>query len=62
MYKTVYDLTKEEMNELKESLFWEEGSDEILDGINFPWEIPDSLIYSHYDGIVFVDEDFFCNI
>lgn len=63
MYKTVYDLNKEELNELKDSMFWADDVDEeILNGINYYWEIPDEVIYNYYNGISFVDEDFMCNI
>lgn len=63
MYKTVYDLNREELNELKDSMFWADDTDEeILNGINYYWEIPDEVIYNHYNGISFVDEDFMCNI
>lgn len=63
MYKTVYDLDKEELNELKDSMFWADDVDEeILNGINYYWEIPDEVIYNYYNGISFVDEDFMCNI
>lgn len=63
MYKTVYDLDKEELNELKDSMFWADDVDEeILNGINYYWEIPDEVIYNYYNGISFVDEDFMCNV
>ena len=63
MYKTVYDLNREELNELKDSMFWADDADEeILNVINYYWEIPDEVIYNHYNGISFVDEDFMCNI
>ena len=56
MYKTVYDLNREELNELKDSMFWADDTDEeILNGINYYWEIPDEVIYNHYNGISFVD-------
>lgn len=63
MYKTVYDLNREELNELKDSMFLADDADEeILNSINYYWEIPDEVIYNHYNGISFVDEDFMCNI
>ena len=50
MYKTVYDLNKEELNELKDSMFWADDVDEeILNGINYYWEIPDEVIYNYYN-------------
>ena len=63
MYRTVYDLNRAELEELKDSFFWsDEVDDEILEGYSCPYEIPDDIIYSHFDGIGFVDEDFICNL
>lgn len=72
--KTVKDLSREELDELKETYFWQlqDDDDEVLwainnsdekdiEGINDPSEIPDSVIINHYDGITFVEDDFFCN-
>lgn len=72
--KTVYDLSRDELNELKDSYFYQllDNDDEVLfpvkngnkkdiENINCPEEIPDSVIFEHYDGISFVDDDFFCN-
>ena len=74
MCKTVYDLTRDELDELKESYFYQlrDNDDEVLwalnnpnsqdiDGITAPDQIPDSVIFEHYAGISFVDDDFFCN-
>ena len=62
MYRTVYDLNRAEIEELKDAYFWSDESDEeILGDISAPWEIPDEVIYEHFSGISFVDEDFFCN-
>ena len=63
MYKTVYDLTPEEMEELKESYFWQDETQDILeDAFNSPDEIPDSIIQEHYSGVMFANDDFFCNM
>ena len=63
MYRTVYDLDKAEMDELRDAMFWADDADEVLgDDINYPWEIPDEAIFLHFEGISFCDEDFFCNI
>lgn len=74
MHKTVYDLTKDELSELKESYFYQllDNDDEVLWALNnpnlqdienvmSPEQIPDSVIFEHYTGISFVDDDFFCN-
>ena len=39
MYKTIYDLNRAELNELK-----------------------DEMLFAHFGGISFVEEDFMCNI
>lgn len=63
MYKSVYDLTREELDELKESFFHQEETQDINEGtFSTPEDIPDEIIFEHYDGLYFVEEDFFCNI
>ena len=61
--KTVNDLSRDELDELKENYFWQlqDNDEEVLSSINSPSEIPDSVILEHYDGISFVEDDFFCN-
>ena len=57
----VRDLTKEQLQELKEAYFWQEETQEILGGdITSPDEIPDDVIFQYYEGISFVDDDFLC--
>ena len=57
----VRDLTKEQLQELKEAYFWQEETQEILgDDITSPEEIPDDVIFHHYEDVVFVDDDFLC--
>lgn len=63
MKKDVHDLTRDELNELKESYFWQDETQDILQGdFASPEEIPDDIIFEHYENVYFVDEDFFCNI
>lgn len=62
MYKTVYDLTLDELSELKTAYFYNpENDDTIPDYICFPEAIPNDIIYNNYDGIIFTTDDFFCN-
>ena len=62
MYRTVYELTAEELDELRSNMFWSDDMDEdILGDIDCYSDIPDSAVYAHYDGISFVEDDFFCN-
>lgn len=64
MYKSVYDLSPTEMEELRQSYFYQlqNESPEILQGITDPEQIPDDIIQEHYSGVSFVDDDFFCNM
>lgn len=59
-YKMVQDLNREQLNELKNSFFWQDETQDILeDAYTSPEQIPDDIIFEHYDGICFVDDDFF---
>ena len=63
MYKMVQDLSRDELNELKSNFFYQDETQDINEGtFSTPEEIPDAIIFEHYDGVCFVKEDFFCNI
>ena len=63
MVKMVQDLSRDELNELKSSFFYQDETQSINEGtFSTPEEIPDEIIFEHYDGVRFVEEDFFCNI
>lgn len=64
MYKSVFDLSPAEMEELKQSYFYQlqDENPEILQGITEAEQIPDDIIQEHYNGVAFVNDDFFCNI
>ena len=62
MYRTVYDLNTEELLELKYAYFDELQYTDDADTFKEPEEMPDSVIFDHYEGISFVDDDFFCNV
>lgn len=63
MYKMVRDLSRDELNELKSSFFYQDETQDINEGtFSTPEDIPDKIIFEHYDGVCFVEEDFFCNI
>ena len=62
MYKMVQDLSRDELNKLKSSFFYQDETQDINEGtFSTPEEIPDEIIFEHYDGVCFVKEDFFCN-
>lgn len=59
MYKSVYDLSLAEMEELKQSFFYQDETQDIIQGaFDCPEEIPDEIILEHYDGVYFVEDDF----
>lgn len=60
---TVYDLSEREFEELRWTYFWELMDDDpdTLGDILTPDGLPDDVIREHYDGICFVEDDFFCN-
>lgn len=61
MVKMVQDLTREQLEELKSAFFWDDETQDILEGIYLsPDEIPDHIIFDHYTGVCFVPDDFFC--
>lgn len=63
---TVYELNRNQLDELKSHYFWSEETANIpkLDHLGrpalFPGDIPDAVIYKYYIGIDFVNDDFFC--
>ena len=62
MYRDVRDLNQDELDELRYTYYWqlvETGEDEGIDG---PEDIPNAVLFDHYAGISFVEDDFFCNI
>lgn len=62
--RTVYELNTKEIDELKQSLYFQfvDNGDDIIDAIDSWEDIPTSIVENHYDGIMFVNDDFFCNI
>ena len=62
--KTVKELTRDELNELKSMYLTkleEDESPSYQDYVNAE-KIPDEIIFEEYAGITFVKEDFFCNL
>lgn len=57
----IYELNGDQLQELKEAYFYQliEIDDyETLDEIDCPSQIPDDIIFHHYYGIDFVNDDF----
>lgn len=60
--KTIYDLSRDEMDELKEAYAKQLATNGISWGeLSESYEIPDGIIFSLYAGIIFSDDDFVCN-
>lgn len=54
----VQELNAAQLDSLRWSMFYEYGSDEVLQGIETPYEITDEMVFYHYDGVYFVEDDF----
>lgn len=62
---TVEELAQEQLEELRDAYFHQlidGGDEEVLDGIDRAEDIPMGNVKEHYEGIDFVEEDFFCSI
>lgn len=59
MYRTTYDLNEEEFEELRDTYFYEVYNGQEYDYVA---DVPDEVIHNHYNGISFVEEDFWCNV
>ena len=59
---TVYELSRDQMDELKVVYFYGDGTkDGLPDNIVYPWEIPNNIIFGYFSDIDFVDDDFSCS-
>ena len=67
---TVRELNQEQLDELKNNLYWnldgeqygdltDEERQFVFEALN-PNDIPNELVFKNYDGIHFVEDDFFC--
>lgn len=62
----VTELTRDQLDELKEAYFWGEDTAHIpkYDYLGrpalFAGDVPDAVIFEHYAGIAFVNDDFSC--
>lgn len=69
-YFRINDCKEEELDELREKLFWADGDEleafsederKIIESCETPEEIPYYLLEEAFCEYVFVDEDFWCN-
>ena len=61
---TVRELNRDQLNELKQvyaAQLAETGEEISYVELVESTEIPDDVIFNHYDGILFTDDDFFCS-
>lgn len=60
---SVYELNRDEMSELKQMYLFETTAGPLSwSDIAAADEIPDDIIFDHYAGIMFVKDDFCCNM
>ena len=59
--KTVHELSTEEIEELRGNYFAQLQDQGDEGEIYSPEEIPMEDIIRHYEGVMFVEDDFFCN-
>ncbi|MGN0629528.1 MAG: hypothetical protein ACI4IW_07880 [Oscillospiraceae bacterium] len=63
---TVYELNRDQLNELKNNWFWDyidyDHEEDCPDPTEYgyPENIPDEIIYNRYNDFFFVPDDFFC--
>lgn len=55
--RTVEELKYYELDELRDTLYWK-----LVDEGVMVDEITNDMLFEHFSGIGFVEEDFFCNL
>lgn len=60
--KTVHELSTQELEELRDTYFAQLQDQGEEDEINSSHEIPMENVIQNYEGVMFVDDDFFCNV
>lgn len=61
-YFTVQNCTDDQLDELRAAYFWSDDTDlESLEEIYFPGDVPNWLLFQHYAGVLFTNDDFFCS-
>lgn len=58
--RTVRELGKDELEQLKHAYYYQlvESDNDVLGNLDNWLDIPDEVIFNHYDGITFVPNDF----
>lgn len=60
MYKLVNELNESELNELRNALYGQLLDEGIVEFETME-NVDNNMLFEHYEGICFVDDDFFCN-
>lgn len=60
----VSELNQEQLEELRESYFQQllDTDEEVLGNITCSEQLPMDNVIAHYEGIYFVEDDFFCTM
>ena len=59
---TVEELNEYQKNELKEKILCEDGQGHCYEELIHAHDMDDSIIFTHYAGIEFSEDDFFCKL
>lgn len=61
--RTVYELRVDELDELRGTYYQQllDTDPSVIEGFNSYLDVPLDVILLHYEGIMFVEDDFFCN-
>ena len=58
----VRELSAEQLDELKQDMFWGmDDNTELLEKYGCPQEIPNDVVFNTYEGVHFVPDDFCCS-
>jgi hypothetical protein len=60
-YRTVYDLTPEELDELRATYYEQYEQDCVTSGEGYE-AITNEMLFEYYDDVSFMRDDFFCNM
>jgi len=61
-YRTVQELNFSELEQLRWDYFYGDDTRGKASKYDSPYQIPDEVIFKHFEGISFVKEDFSCNV
>lgn len=59
MYKSINELSTEQLDELRENLYWNRTDDCLW---ATPSDVTDSVLFETFKHVSFTDDDFFCTV